>query len=253
MDISILIFAFLAAVAGGFINAIAGGGTLVTFPVLIALGISPLAANITNTIALCPGYISGAFAQRKDFKSQKQKLWKILPVSILGGVIGGILLLNTEESVFRILIPYLIFIATCILAIQVPVKKWIINRSKLSGSEKTSDRLLFLMIFLSAIYGGYFGAGLGVILMAVLGLIINDSLNKINALKQAISFSINFVAAIYFSFSGKAYWIIAFVMAIGAISGGVIGGKLASKIKQEIFRWIIVIIGLIVAIYYFVK
>ena len=113
MDISSLIFAFFAAIAGGFINAIAGGGTLITFPVLIALGISPLAANITNTIALCPGYISGVFAQRKDFQSQKQKLRKILPISISGGIIGGVLLLNTKESLFSMLIPYLILI--CLL------------------------------------------------------------------------------------------------------------------------------------------
>jgi len=246
-------FAFLAAVAAGFINAIAGGGTLISFPVLIAIGIPPIAANITNTIALCPGYFGGVFAQRKDFLTQKKRLWKILPVSITGGIAGGLILLNSSEKSFDTLIPFLILLATILLAFQTTLKKWIEARLEKSLHLKSNNFLMLILIFLAAIYGGYFGAGLGVILLAILGLVIDDSLTKLNALKQAISLSINIAAAIYFSFSGKVEWLIVAVMLFGSVSGGILGGQLAGKIKPEILRWTIVIIGVAVAVIYFTK
>ena len=252
MAASSYIIAFVAAIAAGFINAIAGGGTLVTFPVLVALGIPPIAANLTNTIALCPGYFSGVFVQRLDFTSQKQRLWKLLPVCIMGGIGGGLLLLMTNENSFRKLIPFLILIATILIAIQQPLRKKINDMNKNQNPETTNFKWVLILTFFASIYGGYFGAGLGVILMAVLGLFIHESLNKLNVLKQSISFAINISAAIFFSFSGKAIWDIALVMAFGAVIGGSIGGKLSGFIKQEILRWIIISIGMIVTIIYFV-
>lgn len=253
MEVLDLIFAFLAAIAAGIINAIAGGGTLVTFPVLTAIGISPVAANVTNTVALCSGLLSGTYAQRKDFQAQKKRLWKILPVGIAGGIAGGLILLNTSEKSFNALIPYLILMATILLAIQVPVKNWIAARIEKHVHQKHSSLFMYVLIFLAAIYGGYFGAGLGIILMAVLGLVIDDSLTSLNVLKQAISFCINVAAAIYFAFSGEVIWMVALVMTAGAITGGLIGGKLAGKLKPEILRWIVVFIGLIVATIYFLR
>jgi uncharacterized membrane protein YfcA len=182
-----LAFAFVAALLAGFVNAIAGGGTLISFPVLIAIGIPPVAANITNTIALCPGYFGGFIAQRKDLIPQKQRLLKILPVSILGGIAGGLLLLNTSENSFRNLIPYLILLAAMLLALQPVLKKSVETRLQKSARHKSKNALMLLVIFIAAIYGGYFGAGLGVILLATLGLLIDDSLVKLNALKQVIS------------------------------------------------------------------
>lgn len=246
MSFLFLFFAFLAAVAAGVINAIAGGGTLITFPVLTAIGLSPVVANVTNTVALCPGLLSGAFAQRKDFQAQKQRLWKILPAGILGGIAGGLLLLNSTERSFNIAVPFLIFGATILLGIQVPLRNWVISRIGKIHHANNSFGLLAL-IFAAAIYGGYFGAGLGIILMAVLGLMLDDSLTSLNILKQAISFCINLSAAIYFSFSGKVDWLVAVIMAVGAITGGAIGGKLAGKIKPDVLRWIIVFTGTVVA------
>ncbi|MFH0895487.1 MAG: TSUP family transporter, partial [Bacteroidota bacterium] len=127
-----LILAGLAAIAAGFVNAIAGGGTLITFPVLMALGIPPVAANITNTIALCPGYFGGTYAQRKDLSGQKNNILSIIPAGILGGITGGLLLIYTEEKTFKTLVPYLILIATILLAFQPLIKKLI---SKKSNSE----------------------------------------------------------------------------------------------------------------------
>ena len=253
MDSYNLIFAFLAALAAGFVNAIAGGGTLISFPVLIAIGIPPIAANITNTIALCPGYFGGVMAQRKDFLTQKQRLWKILPVSITGGIAGGLLLLNTSENSFRILIPYLILVAAMILAFQPALKKIVEVHLEKSLHHKTNNFLILCFIFLAAIYGGYFGAGLGVILLAILGLLIDDSLIRLNALKQAISLSINVSAAIYFAFSDKVNWLIVAVMIFGSVAGGMIGGKTATYIKPAILRWAVVITGFAVAAIYFIK
>ena len=124
------IIAFFAALAAGFVNAIAGGGTLITFPVLVALGIPPVAANITNTIALCPGYFGGTYAQRKDFLSQKKHLWFVIPSAIIGGICGGVLLLCTSENTFRIFIPYLILTATIILALQKILKNYISKQNQ---------------------------------------------------------------------------------------------------------------------------
>ncbi len=247
-----LVIVCFAAVAAGFINAIAGGGTLVTFPVLTAIGMPAVAANVTNTIGLCSGILGGVYAQRHDFESQKKRLFKILPVSIVGGIAGALILLNTNESSFRTIIPYLILLATIILALQVPVRNWVALRTSMAHSGRLNAAAMYLFIFLAAIYGGYFGAGLGVILMAILGLVINESLTKLNVLKQAISFSVNIAASVYFLFSGKVDWLIAGVIAIGAISGGYIGGKLAGKINPTFLRTIVIVIGLAVSLYYFI-
>jgi uncharacterized protein len=244
---------FLAAVVAGFINAIAGGGTLVSFPVLLAVGISPVVANVTNTVALVPGTIGGMWSQRKDFKSQYERLLKLLPVAVIGGIVGGLLLLNTSESSFRSIIPYLILAATLLLAAQVKIKNWVVARIGHAHSERHNPMLMFSLVLLAAIYGGYFGAGLGVILMAVLGYVTDDSMTRLNFLKQALAFAINLAAAIYFAFSGKVDWMVAFVMIFGSLAGGLIGGKLAGKIKPELLRWIVVSVGLIAAAIFFLK
>ena len=253
MDVYSLVFAFIAALAAGFVNAIAGGGTLISFPVLVAIGIPPEAANITNTIALCPGYFGGVMAQRKDLLSQKQRLWKMLPVGTLGGIAGGLLLLNTPENSFRILIPYLILLSAVLLAFQPLLKKMVEARLQKPMHHHTKGALVLFVVFLAAIYGGYFGAGLGVILLAVLGLLIDDSLIKLNALKQTISLSVNVSAAIYFSFSDQVNWPVVAVMIFGSLAGGSIGGRTATFIRPGILRWAVVGIGFAVAAIYFIK
>lgn len=247
------ILIFLAAVTAGFINAMAGGGTLVSFPVLLAVGISPVVANVTNTVALVPGTIGGMWAQRREFQSQRSRLLKLLPVSIIGGLGGGLLILNTSEDAFKSLIPYLILGATLLLGFQVRIKNWVISRIGHAHSEHHNPVFMLSLVFLAAIYGGYFGAGLGVILMATLGLVTDESMTRLNFLKQALGFAINLAAAIYFAFSGKVDWMIAFVMIFGSLLGGWIGGQLAGKMKPEILRWIVVSAGLIAAVVFFLK
>jgi len=247
------ILIFLAALAAGFINAIAGGGTLVSFPILLAVGISPVVANVTNTVALVPGTIGGMWSQRKDFKSQYQRLLKLLPVAIVGGVAGGLLILNTSEDAFKNMIPYLILLATLLLAAQIKIKNWVIERIGHAHTEHHNPLVMMSLVFLAAIYGGYFGAGLGVILMAVLGFVTDDSMTRLNFLKQALGFAINLAAAIYFAFSGKVDWMVALVMIFGSLLGGLVGGKLAGKMKPEVLRWLVVSAGLIAATIFFLK
>ncbi len=244
---------FMAALAAGFINAIAGGGTLVSFPVLLAVGISPVVANVTNTVALVPGTIGGMWSQRIDFKSQYQRLLKLLPVAIVGGVAGGLLILNTSEDAFKSIIPYLILLATLLLAAQVKIKNWVVARIGHAHTEHQNPVVMLSLVFAAAVYGGYFGAGLGVILMATLGLVTDETMTRLNFLKQALGFAINLAAAIYFAFSGKVDWMIALIMVFGSLIGGLIGGKLASKIKPEVLRWVVVAAGLIAATVFFLK
>ena len=255
MTISIidLIAVFLAAVAGGFVNAIAGGGTLITFPMLTAVGVPPVIANVTNTVALCPGYVGGTYAQRHDLQGQKKRMWMLLPTGILGGITGGVLLLSTSDATFRKLIPYLILTAVILLAFQDQLRNAVMARMSGSDSTHPHEAWAIPLIFFAAIYGGYFGAGLGVMMLAVLGLVLDDSLTRLNALKQSLSFVINIAAALFFLFSGKVLWTAATVMAVGALAGGVLGGRVASRIQPIVLRWIVIAVGLVVAAVYFVR
>ncbi len=242
----------MAALAAGAVNALAGGGTLITFPMLTAVGVPALVANVTNTVALCPGYFGGTLAQWNDLRGQKMRLWLIVPASIVGGVIGGFLLLQTGEKLFKDLVPYLILLASGLLAIQDPVRAWLTRRMGESHRSRL-EKLTWLPVGLASIYGGYFGAGLSVIVLSALGLTLEDTLTRLNALKQAVAFSVNVAAAIFFVFSGKVVWPAALVMAAGALIGGTLGGKLAGRIKPAALRWTVVTIGVIVAIIYFVR
>jgi len=246
------LIAAIAALAAGGINALAGGGTLITFPILTFLGVPAVSANVTNTVALCPGYFGGTLAQAKDLKDQTKRLWLLMPASIIGGVVGGFLLLQTGEKLFTELVPYLILLACVLLAIQDPVRAWLTKRMA-EGQGTKLEQMTWLPVGLASIYGGYFGAGLSVIVLSALGLTLEDSLTRLNALKQAVAFAVNVAAAIYFLFSGHVLWTAALVMAVGALIGGWLGGKLAGKIKPSTLRWTVVTIGVIVAIIYFVR
>ncbi|PKN95019.1 MAG: sulfite exporter TauE/SafE family protein [Chloroflexi bacterium HGW-Chloroflexi-6] len=247
------LFIGLAALAAGVINALAGGGTLISFPVLIAIGVPSVASNITNTVALLPGYLGGTFAQWSDIKSQMKRLWLILPASLVGGLLGGILLVFTGEKVFRQIVPYLILLASLLLAVQDPVRAWLVKRATEKGHQQVSPFWSILPIGLASVYGGYFGAGLSVIVLAALGLTTDESLTKLNALKQAVSFSVNIAAAVFFLFSGYVVWNVVLVMAICALIGGWLGGKLAGAIKPSTLRWLVVSIGFIVGIIYLIR
>jgi uncharacterized protein len=197
--------------------------------------------------------LGATIAQAKDLRGQKDRLWVFLPAGILGGVLGGVLLLNTGERVFRALVPFLILLASALLAVQDPLRTWVVRRSGHAGASRLIEKLAVLPVGLAAIYGGYFGAGLSVIVLAVLGLTLEDLLTRLNALKQAIALSVNIAAAIFFLSSGQVVWSAVVVMAVGALIGGALGGRLAGRIKPATLRWIVVVIGVVVAAIYLVR
>jgi len=245
-------FLSLAAVAAGLINAVAGGGSLITFPTLMAVGIPPVMANVTNTIALCPGYLGATLAQKKDLHGQQKRIQLLLPSAVIGGIIGGILLLNSSDQVFDRLIPFLILLAAALLAFQDTLRSWLQRRQ---GDENGHIPEIFavLPIALASIYGGYFGAGLGVIELAILGLFLKDNLTRLNALKQLLSLVVNVAASWFFLFSNQVYWSAAIVIAIGSLIGGLLGGKLARIISPSYLRWTVVILSIITATVYFLR
>jgi len=235
------------------VNALAGGGTLITFPLLTAFGLPAVAANVTNTVALCPGYFGATFAQRGLLKQQAKRLWLLMPAGLLGGFGGAFLLLNSGEHLFKGLVPWLILSASLLLAVGEPLKTWLKHKSTESEANKQDKLIAILPVGLAAVYGGYFGAGLSVIVLAVLGIFYNDSLTRLNALKQAIALAANIAAAVVFLFSGQVLWGVALVMMLSALAGGAAGGKLANKVNASMLRWLVVSIGLVVATIYFIK
>jgi uncharacterized membrane protein YfcA len=247
------LLAALGAFGAGLVNALAGGGTLISFPVLNFVGVPALAANITNTVALSPGYLGATLAQSKDLRGQRARLWFAVPAGVIGGIVGGLLLLNTGERLFTALVPWLILLASGLLAVQEPVRAWLVRRAAARGGGTGPETWAALPLGLAAVYGGYFGAGLSVIILAVLGVTLSDTLTRLNALKQAVAFATNIAAAIFFLFSGQVVWPLAAVMAVGALAGGALGGRLAGRIKPATLRKVVVVIGVGVAVVYLVR
>jgi uncharacterized membrane protein YfcA len=237
-----LILLFLAAVAAGATNALAGGGSIFTFPVLIALGIPPIAANVTNTVALCPGYLGGVIGQWRDLAGQGRRLLLLLPAAAIGGIVGGILLLRTSDEAFEALIPALIIGACILLALQDPVRAFLLRRT---GALRLGWAIV--PVLLAAVYGGFFGAGLSVIFLAVLGLTISDTLTRLNALKQAMSLVVNVAAALLFVGAAEIVWPAAAAMAVGTLIGGAGGGRLASVVSASALRRIVIVAGIAIA------
>jgi len=248
-----LLLIALAGMAGGMVNALAGGGTLITFPVLTAVGLPPVVASITNTVALSPGYLGATLAQLKDLRGQGWRLRLLIPTGALGGIVGGWLLVNTTNQSFRALVPFLILLAAGLLALQDRLRAWLLRRVAQSGRSGVHEAWAIPPVFAASIYGGYFGAGLSVIVLAVLGVVLEDSLTRLNGLKQAVAFSVNIAAAIFFLFSNQVVWLAAIVMAIGALIGGSLGGRLAGRVKPALLRRIVVVIGLSVGVLYLLR
>jgi uncharacterized membrane protein YfcA len=250
-DVSVLghVVCGVAAVGAGSVNALAGGGTLLSFPAMTAVGVPAISANATNTVSLCPGYIGGTFAQRRELTSLGGQLRAPLVVSAACGLLGSVLLVLSSEAMFRSLVPYLILASCALLAVQVPLRSWLFGR----GDRHAHPAVELAAIGLASVYGGYFGAGLGIMLMAVLGLLSPLPLATVNAIKQLLSIAVNVCAAAFLVFSGKVEWTLVVVMAPCALLGGNVGGRLAGVIPAGPLRAGVVAYGTVVAIVYFVR
>ncbi len=234
-----------AALAAGAVNAIAGGGSLLTVPALVAAGLPAVTASVTNTVALCPGYLGATWAQRRQLDDQGKRLGELMPAGAIGGLAGALLLLHTGEAVFRLVVPFLILFAAVLLAAQDRLRAFLLARSR-----GHSPAWAIVPVGLASVYGGYFGAGLGVIILAALAVVLDDSLTRINALKQAISLACNVTAAVWFLFSGRIDWTITAIMAGASLAGGVLGGALASRIPAKALKWTVIVFAFALAAYY---
>jgi uncharacterized membrane protein YfcA len=248
-----LLLAGLAAVAAGAVNALAGGGTLISFPVLIALGVPPLAANITNAVALCPGYFGASLAQVRNLEGQRKRALVLIPISAVGGIAGAIVLVHTAERTFEALVPWMLMTASVLLAIQEPVRAMVLRRSDSQQQSGTTSVVTILAVLAASMYGGFFTAGMSVLIVAVLGLTSFDTFTRLNAMKQMLAFTVNIAAVLFFVTSEHVIWSATAVMAVGALAGGALGGKLAARIHPSILRWIVVVAGAAIAIAYWVK
>jgi uncharacterized membrane protein YfcA len=237
---------FLAAAVGGAINSIAGGGTLVTFPAIVWLGVPPLAANATSTVALWPGSFGSMWAYRGELAgSRTWLLWFTAP-SIAGGIAGAVLLLVTSEARFDEIVPFLVLGATLLFLLQAPISRRLVRRAPDYEEPVTLPRpspLLLLAQFGVAVYGGYFGAGIGILMLAALGAMGLTNIHRMNGLKNWGAMCINAVAAITFVASGIVNWPVAIAMAFGGLAGGYGGARLALRAGQKWVRRAVIAIG----------
>ncbi|HVB92401.1 MAG TPA: sulfite exporter TauE/SafE family protein [Acidimicrobiales bacterium] len=231
----------LAGVGAGFFNGVAGGGSLISFPLLLALGYPALTANVTNTIGIWPGYLGSAAGFRAEITGQRGRLARLSPASVIGAVLGAVLLLTTSSATFTRLAPWLVLGATALFAAQPFLRR------ALDGASPTPrDRPLILMAgtFVISVYGGYFGAGMGVMLMAVLGLALPDSIGRTSGLRSLLSMLVNGVAAAVFLIHGGLAWQAVGLLAAGSLIGGWIGARVSLAIPAAALRAVVIVIGL---------
>jgi hypothetical protein len=246
----------IAGCVAGMMNAVAGGGTLVTFPTLIFAGLPSIVANATSTVALLPAQVSSAIGYRKAARSVNRWLRVFAPVSLIGGLAGGILLVRTPTHVFDTLVPFLILFATILFMANSAFNKIFGARlAAMHGTDPPRSWVAGAAVFqlAVAVYGGYFGAGIGILMLASLGMLGFEDVHAMNALKVRLGFLINIVAALYFIISGLVEWPSAAIMAVGTVVGGYAGAHFAQKIPQSRVRSLITAIGLVISAVMFYK
>jgi uncharacterized membrane protein YfcA len=233
---------FLAGIGAGTINTVVGSGSLITFPVLLAFGYPPLTANMTNNLGILPGAISGAFAYRAELKTQWARVVRLSFLSLLGGTGGAFLLLVLPAAAFKEIVPVLIALALVLVIIQ----PWL---RKKAAERESKPRANIIMrdsaIFFTGLYGGYFGAAQGILLMSILGAVIDETIQKLNSIKIMLALSANTAAAIVFIIRGGIYWPAAGVIAVGALIGGQLGANIGRRLPAPVYRTVIVLVGLV--------
>ena len=239
---------FAAAFVAGMVNSVAGGGTLLTFPLLIWLGLDPKVANATSTVALWPGLFGGLFGYRREMSDSSLILMRLGAVSVIGGGLGAWLLIITPSPTFARLVPFLILFATFLFMLQGPVNRWLHVPSPTSGSQKSWWTIAIIVQFFSAMYGGYFGAGNGIWMLAAMGLLGLHDIHRANGIKNFLGICINSVAVIAFAISHLVSWRISLLMAVGAVLGGYVGARTAQRVGRVMIRRAIVVIGFVITV-----
>lgn len=243
---------FLAGLLGGFLNAVAGGGSFVTFPALLLAGVPPVSANATNTFASCSGYLSGAYAFRNDLARHRRELPRFLGVSLLGGVIGAWLLLRTPESVFREAIPWLMLFATLLFAFGGHLNRWLTGLGSLHRHASTLGRLLLLLFLLAvSVYGGFFNAGLGIIILSYLALAGYADINAMNGIKLLVSSAVSLIAIALFVHDGAIAWREGSAVLLGTLIGGYAAARLSRRLPQGMVRGFVIVASIAVTAAFF--
>lgn len=241
----------IAAFFGGAINAIAGGGTLLTFPTLLTV-ISPVAANATSTFALLPGSFASAWGYREELAHVRKQLALLWPPSLVGGSLGALAVTRFPERVFENLVPWLLLGATLLLLLQRPLAKWMMTHPQEEPSRRTAATLVFFQ-FLVGVYGGYFGAGIGILMLSSLAFMGISDIHRMNALKTILASTMNGVTIAIFLMEGVVVWKYALLMAAASIAGGYAGARMAKRMPQSAVRAIVIAIGFGVAGYAFYR
>jgi len=241
----------LAGVAAGTINTVVGSGSLVTFPTLLALGFSPVVANVTNTVGLVPGSVSGAIGYRRELTGQAGRLLRLGVAALLGGLLGGVLLLTLDEAVFETVVPVLILLGCLLVVAQPRLSAWMRRRREGEVPRHHGSWLVWVGVMATSVYGGYFGAAQGVLFLAVLGLGLDETLQRVNASKNVLAALVNGVAALLFAVVAEVDWSAAGVLAVGATIGGQVGATVGRRLPDWALRTFVVVVG-VVAVTHFV-
>jgi uncharacterized membrane protein YfcA len=239
-----------AGVTAGTINTIVGSGSLITFPTLLALGYPPLVANVSNTIGLVPGALSGSIGYRRELAGQRRRARPLVIAAGLGGLTGAALLLVLPAAAFARIVPLLILVACGLVAIQPRLTTWVVERrARLGhGPRHGGGPLLVLGVYLTSIYGGYFGAGQGIILIAMLAILVDDDLQRLNGLKNVIATCVNAVASIVFILAAPVAWEVVILLAVGSAIGGQLGASVGRRLPTRALRATIIVVGTSVAL-----
>lgn len=235
---------FVAGIGAGTINTVVGSGTLITFPVLLAIGIAPVTANVSNTVGLVPASVSGAIGYRRELRGQRGRLLRLGACSLVGGIVGAVLLLTLPPGAFKTIVPVLIGIALVLVVVQ----PWLSRRLAQTRPDSVTDRVTALLgvgVLIAGIYGGYFGAAQGVLLIGLMGLLLRDDLQRINATKNVLALIVNAVAAVVFIAVAHVDWAAAGLIAAGGVLGGQLGALVGRRLPPLVFRAVIVVIGAI--------
>jgi len=245
---------FLAAVLAGAVNSVAGGGSLISFPALVAFGQPAILANATNTAAIWPGALTSALAYRRDTLLHRDLLVTLLVPSILGGLAGALVLVSTPPELFDRVVPYLVLFATLLFALRDPLARWTRAAAAPPEHVSTGGRIWgFLFQLFVATYGGYFGAGIGILMLASLSLMGLRDIHRMNGLKTILGTMINVIAFVFFAVKGLVVWPLAALMAAGAMIGGWVGARTALRIDQRWIRLFVIAVGIVVSAWLFLK
>jgi uncharacterized membrane protein YfcA len=232
---------FVAGVAAGTINTVVGSGTLITFPALLAFGYAPVTANVSNTVGLVPGSVAGAWGYRRELAGQRPRALPLALASLAGGVAGAVLLLSLPPSAFKAIVPAFIALALLLILLQPRLGRLLSGRRR--GADERAGPLATAAVVGSGVYGGYFGAAQGIMLLSILGLAIEDDLQRINALKVVLAGLVNLMSGLIFVIAAHVAWGAAALVAGGSILGGVLGARYGRRLPESALRAIIVIVG----------